>query len=160
MMQTIATEPHLLTQEHWTPTQTQNTAAAADLVQRMMNDHDFDYVLENFQAANYVQHNRNIPDGIPGVVAYVKNLSKRFPEYGYDVKRIFADGDDVIFHSHATLRKKDRGNDRKGFNIIDIWKFRDGEIIGHWDAVQPLDRFMRFYVWMTGGAIRNANGVF
>ena len=30
----------------------------------------------------------------------------------------------------------------------------------HWNAIQPLDGFMSFYVLMTGGRIKNNNGVF
>ena len=83
-----------------------------------------------------------------------------YPEYSYDVKHIYADGDHVVFHSHATLKKEDRGNDRKGMNIIDTWRIEDGRIVEHWDAIQPLDRGMRLFVLLNGGNIRNSNGVF
>ena len=36
----------------------------------------------------------------------------------------------------------------------------DGLIGDHWDAVQPLDRSMRFYALLTGGRVRNDNGTF
>ena len=70
------------------------------------------------------------------------------------------DGDYVTFHSHATLKEEDRGNDQKGMNIIDTWKIENGKIVEHWDSIQPLDVFMRFYVGLNGGDIQNANGVF
>lgn len=76
------------------------------------------------------------------------------------MKPILADGDRVVFHSHATMKRAHRGNDQKGLNIMDHWKIRDGQIVEHWDTLQPLDRFMRFYALLTGGKIRNANGVF
>jgi len=125
-----------------------------------MNDHDFDQVLSTHGSDNYVQHNRNIPDGIPALVAFVRDFAKRFPDYTYDVKRILADGETVTFHSHATVNSKHRGDDGKGLNIIDIWQVQNGQITRHWDAIQPLDAFMRSYVLLTGGRIRNANGVF
>ncbi len=159
-MQTIKIDQAAHDKSHWSPSERENVALIVDFVQHLMNDHDFDYVLETFESGAYVQHNRNISDGISGVVQYVQRLSKRFPDYTYDVKRIFADGDIVVFHSHATIRTSHRGNDRKGFNITDVWKIREGKIVEHWDAVQPLDAFMRFFVWLTGGTIRNANGVF
>ena len=159
-MQIIKIDQEAHDKSHWSSSERKNVALIVDFVQHLMNDHDFDYVLETFESGSYLQHNRNIPDGIPGVVQYVKRLSKRFPDYTYDVKRIFADGDIVVFHSHATIRTSHRGNDRKGFNITDVWKIREGKIVEHWDAVQPLDAFMRFFVWLTGGAIRNGNGVF
>lgn len=66
----------------------------------------------------------------------------------------------MIFHSHATLEEDDRGNDEKGMNIIDTWRLDDGRIVEHWDSIQTLDTFMRFYSLVSGGDIRNDNGVF
>ncbi|MEM1270403.1 MAG: nuclear transport factor 2 family protein, partial [Bacteroidota bacterium] len=100
------------------------------------------------------------PDGLEGLTEFLRRFVGRFPEYGYDVKRILVDGDTVMFHSHVTTKASHRGDDTKGFNIIDTWRIQGGTIADHWDAIQPLDGFMRLYVWLTGGAIRNANGVF
>ena len=94
------------------------------------------------------------------IISYVESFAKRFPEYTYDVKHIYADGDFVTFHSHATLKAAHRSNDRKGLNIIDTWKLEDAKIVEHWDALQPLDLFMRFYMFVTGGSFKNNNGVF
>lgn len=149
-----------LGKEHWSEQERENVALIADFVQQLMNEHDFDSVLERFDGSAYTQHNRGIPEGFPALVDYVRDFSKRYPDYGYDVKHIHADGDIVCFHSHATIKKAHRGDDRKGLNIMDTWRVRDGVIHEHWDAIQPIDAFMRFYVWMTGGRIRNGNGVF
>ncbi len=145
---------------HWSTEEAGNVELIADFVQKLMNDHDFDAVLDRYRNGSYVQHNRNIPDGIDGLVGLLRDFTKRFPDYSYDVRRIIADGDQVVFHSHATLKRNHRGNDRKGLNITDIWTIRNGEIVEHWDSLQALDGFMRFYSLMTGGNIRNTNGVF
>ncbi|MEM9478748.1 MAG: nuclear transport factor 2 family protein [Verrucomicrobiota bacterium] len=144
----------------WTPEEAANVELIAGFVQNLMNDHDFDLVLERYNNSAYTQHNRNIPDGIEGLVGLLRKFTERFPDYSYDVKRIIADSDLVSFHSHATMKAADRGDDRKGLNIIDTWRIQDGEIVEHWDSLQPLDGFMRFYAMMTGGKIRNSNGVF
>ncbi len=149
-----------LKKEHWSEQEKHYAALITDFVQNLMNDHDFDYVLENFNHSSYVQHNRNIGDGVQSLVEFLKEFTKRFPEYSYDVKQIFADGDSIIFHSHATLKKEHRGDDKKGLNIKDTWKIVDGKITEHWDSIQALDGFMRFYALMNGGKIRNSNGVF
>ena len=145
---------------NWSEQESKNVKLVIDFIQNLMNNHDFDYVAEEFGNDIYVQHNRGIPDGLNALIKYVKDFAQRFPEYTYDVKHIYADGDYVIFHSHATLKARDRGNDKKGLNIIDTWLIKDGQIAEHWDALQPMDGFMRFYNLMTGGEIRNANGVF
>lgn len=149
-----------LKKSHWSQGQLANAKLVNDFVQNLMNNHNFDYVLERFGNDEYVQHNRGIADGLGALVAFVEIFAKQFPEYSYDVKHIHVDADYVIFHSHATVKKAHRGNDKKGFNIIDTWQVKDGRIVEHWDAIQPLDMFMRFYVWINGGKILNNNGVF
>lgn len=149
-----------LSRDHWSADELREVEVVAEFVQLLMIDHDLDAVRERFGDSPYVQHNHSIPDGIEGLLETIATLVGRFPEYTYDVKRISVDGDVVTFHSHVTMRAKHRGNDRKGLNIIDSWRVVDGKIGDHWDAVQPLDRFMRFYALMTGGRVRNDNGTF
>lgn len=149
-----------LQKNSWTEQELNNTRVVTDFVQNVMNNHDFGYVLQHYNDSSYVQHNRNLPDKVPGLVGFLREFVEDYPEYSYDVKHIYADGDYVIFHSHATLYKDDRGNDEKGMNIIDTWRLENGRIVEHWDSIQALDGFMRFYSLINGGYIRNSNGVF
>ena len=149
-----------LKKDHWSEAELGNARLLADFVQALMNDHNFDDVLTTFGNDSYLQHNRNIPEGMEALVAFVADFVKRFPDYGYDVKRILVDDDHVTFHSHVTIKKEHRGNDSKGLNIIDTWRVENGQIVEHWDAIQSLDGFMRFYALLTGGKVRNSNGVF
>ena len=144
----------------WTEQELANATLITDFVQNLMNNHNFDYILERYNDSSYVQHNRNLPDKITGLVSFLKEFVEDYPDYTYDVKHIYVDGDYVIFHSHATLKKDDRGNDKKGMNIIDIWRLEDGRIVEHWDSIQALGTLMRFYSLINGGNIQNANGVF
>ena len=157
-MQALTVELNKLQSSEWTEQEQENVALVTDFVEHLMNKHDFDYIKTHFGHHNYVQHNRNMEDTISGVVKLVSGLVKRFPDYTYDVKHINADGDYVMFHSHVTMNKATRGNDQKGFNIMDTWKVKDGQIVEHWDAIQPLDLSMRLFVLMNGGKIRNSNG--
>ena len=149
-----------LQKESWSEKELENVKLITDFVQNLMNDHNFDYVLENYNDSSYIQHNRNLPDKIVGLVGFLQEFVEDYPDYTYDVKHIYADGDYVIFHSHATLKKEDRGNDQKGMNIIDTWRIENGKIVEHWDSIQTLNWFMRFYALMNGGQVRNSNGVF
>ncbi|TDO99750.1 nuclear transport factor 2 family protein [Marinomonas balearica] len=149
-----------LQKNNWTEKELANATVVVDFVQNLMNDHRFDYILEHYNDSSYVQHNRNLPDKITGLVGFLKEFVEDYPDYTYDVKHIYVDGDFVIFHSHATLKKDDRGNEKKGMNIIDTWRLENGRIVEHWDSIQALDTFMRFYAFMSGGDIKNENGVF
>lgn len=131
-----------------------------DFVQHLMNDHDFDYVMEKFDKGSYKQHNRGMLNGVKGVVEYVSKFVKRYPDFTYDVKHIYVDGQYVILHSHSTATRKDRGNSQKGFNIKDTWKVENGQLVEHWDAIQPIDGFMRVYSVFAGGAVKNENTLF
>jgi predicted SnoaL-like aldol condensation-catalyzing enzyme len=145
---------------NWSTQEQANVKLVAGFVQNVMNNHDFEQVLAQYNNDAYVQHNRNLPDGIEGLVGFLEEFVQDFPEYSYDVKHIHADGDFVTFHSHATLKQADRGNDQKGMNIIDTWRIEDGKIVEHWDAIQALDTGMRLFSLFNGGKIRNDNGVF
>lgn len=149
-----------LQSSNWTDQELANAKVITDFVQNLMNNHNFKYVLERYNDSAYVQHNRNLPDKITGLVVFLTEFVEDYPEYTYDVKHVYVDGDYVIFHSHATLNKEDRGNDQKGMNIIDTWRLENGRIVEHWDSIQALDGFMRFYSLFKGGEINNANGVF
>ncbi|BDY04804.1 nuclear transport factor 2 family protein [Ferrimonas sp. YFM] len=149
-----------LQKPHWTEQELSNATVITDFVQNLMNDHNFDYVLKHYNDSAYVQHNRNLPDKVTGLVGFLKEFVEDYPDYSYDVKHIYVDGNYVIFHSHATLDREDRGNDEKGMNIIDTWRLEDGRIVEHWDSIQALDTFMRFYSLVSGGDIQNGNGVF
>ena len=146
--------------KQWSAQEKKNVDIVIDFVQHLMNNHDFDYVRTHFMNSSYLQHNRNIADGIESIIAFVEMFAKRFPDYTYEVKRIIADGDLVVFHSHATIKSSDRGDDHKGMNIIDVWKVQDNTIVEHWDSIQPLDWFMKLYVLFAGGIVKNQNGVF
>lgn len=115
---------------------------------------------KTFRASTYIQHNRAIPNHIEGLVGYVKTMVKRFPDYSFDVKKIFADGEYVILHSHTAMNKKNRGNEKKGFIITDTFRLENGKLTEHWDAIQPIDFFSRFLILVTGGTIGNANPTF
>lgn len=149
-----------LLKPHWSDDDVAKVKTVLNFVQSLMNEHDFTKISTQYQHAPYKQHNRNMADNIGGVIETLTQLVKHSPEFSYDVKRVFVDGEQVIVHSHATLKAAHRGNDTKGMNIIDTWRVVDGKLVEHWDAVQALDISMRIYSLLTGGKIKNTNGVF
>ena len=155
---TINLNDHL--QESWTQQETNNVKVVVDFFQHLMNEHDFKYTLENYDKGPYIQHNRAIPNEIKGLVGYVKKMTKRFPEYSFDVKRIIVHEDFVVLHSHTTLKAKHRGNEKKGFIITDTFRLKDGKLMEHWDAIQPIDGYTRFLFFMIGGKVQNDNPTF
>jgi predicted SnoaL-like aldol condensation-catalyzing enzyme len=62
-------------QDHWNEKESKNVKVVIDFFQHLMNEHDFDYILKNYGSTEYIQHNRAIPDGMQGLVNYIKNLT-------------------------------------------------------------------------------------
>ena len=159
-MAVLKVDWHRLKKGSWSEQEEKNAELVADFVQHLMNEHDFDYITDKFAGGSYIQHNRSMHDGVKGVVDYVSKFVKRFPDFAYDVKHIYVDGQYVTFHSHSTANKKDRGNPNKGFNIMDIWKVENDQLVEHWDAIQPINGTMRLYALLVGGSVRNDNTFF
>lgn len=149
-----------LEKPHWSAEARENAALVVEFVQLIMNDHNFDEIMARYQGQPYKQHNRNMTDGIEGVVNTLQALVKQSPEFAYEVKHVFVDGEHVILHSHATLKAKHRGDDTVGLNIVDTWKVVDGKLVEHWDAIQGISFSMKLYALITGGKVKNQNGVF
>ncbi|WP_422361907.1 ester cyclase [Reichenbachiella sp.] len=149
-----------LAQAHWSDQERANVSVVVDFFQHLMNEHDFDYTLKNYAGGSYLQHNLAIPSEMEGLVSYVRDMVKRFPEYSFDVKKIMADQDHVILHSHATMKAKHRGNEDKGFVITDTFRLKDGKLAEHWDAIQPIDFSTRLLFLMVGGQRGNQNSLF
>ncbi|ANQ49204.1 SnoaL-like domain-containing protein [Flammeovirga sp. MY04] len=159
-MNTIQIDLEKLQKSNWTEEEFKNAEIVVHFIQKLMNDHDFDYIKKTYSSQRYKQHNQSMIDGIDGVLDVVSNFAKRYPDYCYDVKHIYVDGEYVTVHSHSTNKKKHRGNPQKGLNIMDTWRVVDGEIVEHWDAVQPIHGFMRFFFWLVGGKFKNQNTYF
>mgnify|MGYP000321065147 CR=1 FL=1 len=149
-----------LKNERWSEEEANNVRVVVNFFQKLFNEHDFDYILETFGKGNYIQHNRAIPEQIPGLIGYVKGLVKRYPEYSFDVKRAIASGDFVVLHSHATFKAKHRGDESKGFIITDTFRLENTRPVEHWDAIQPIDAATRLLFLMIGGQVANENPTF
>ena len=53
-----------------------------------------------YAGRTYVQHNPLIEDGMDGLRKFVASLLANHPQAHGEIKRVFADGDYVILHSH------------------------------------------------------------
>jgi predicted SnoaL-like aldol condensation-catalyzing enzyme len=159
-MEKLKVDLEALRKSNWTKEEYPNAEGGVDVIQHIMNEHDFDYIKRTYGSHPYKQHNQSMVDGLEGVLEVVSNFAKRYPDYTYDVKHMYVDGSYVTVHSHATNNRKHRGNPQKGLNIMDTWKVENGQILEHWDAVQPIHGSMRFLFWLIGGKFMNKNTYF
>ena len=82
---------------------------------------------------NYRQHNPGSTDGTESLIQTMKWFTQNFPELRMETKRIIAEGDTVVLHSHLILKPGDRGS-----AVVDIFRLENGKIVEHWDVVQEV----------------------
>ena len=82
---------------------------------------------------NYRQHNPGAGDGPEPFIAIVKRFAQIFPELRMEPKRIIAEGNYVVLHSHLILKPGDRGT-----AVVDIFRLENGKIVEHWDVLQEI----------------------
>ncbi|WP_416981027.1 nuclear transport factor 2 family protein [Streptomyces sp. T028] len=86
-----------------------------------------------YLGAPYIQHNPQLADGKEAFVAWAEAFIAAAPEVRMDFKRVLADGDLVMLHSHVTTSPSDRGT-----AAADILRLRNGRIVEHWDVLQAV----------------------
>jgi predicted SnoaL-like aldol condensation-catalyzing enzyme len=109
-----------------------NKKAALDFYDLAINKKDYEAALK-YIGDDYKQHNPLVGDGKNGFRAFLAMLKKDFPEAHSEVKRVFADGDYVIIHVHSIRIPNTRGR-----AILDCFRFDNGKIVEHWDAIQDI----------------------
>ncbi|MDB5874787.1 MAG: polyketide cyclase [Ramlibacter sp.] len=86
------------------------------------------YVVEN-----YIQHNPRVADGLAALQGFVREMKHSGSEASGTIKRIVAEGDMVVIHTHFKRTAVDRGS-----ALVDFFRIKDGKIVEHWDVVQPI----------------------
>jgi predicted SnoaL-like aldol condensation-catalyzing enzyme len=109
-----------------------NKATVLAFYEAAINRTDFE-AASKFLGSRYIQHNPLIDDGIEGFKAFLAFLREKFPGLRAEVKRVFADGDFVVAHTHGVRVPGDRGS-----AIVDIFRLEEGKIVEHWDVIQPI----------------------
>jgi predicted SnoaL-like aldol condensation-catalyzing enzyme len=82
----------------------------------------------------YRQHNPLIEDGMEGVKKFVSWVMANHPDARCEIKRVFADGDYVILHSHW----HGLSDNPRGEAVVDIFRLEGGKALEHWDVIQPI----------------------
>ena len=90
--------------------------------------------LSALRRSPYRQHNPLIEDGMEGVKKFVAWVMANHPDARCEIKRVFADGDYVILHSHW----HGLSDNPRGEAVVDIFRLEGGKAVEHWDVIQPI----------------------
>jgi predicted SnoaL-like aldol condensation-catalyzing enzyme len=81
----------------------------------------------------YVQHSPQYEDGSAAFISFVRRMRSQYPDMTLEVKRVVAEGDLVVLHSHLTLKPGE-----PGMTLADFFRIEDDKVVEHWDVVQSI----------------------
>ncbi len=109
-----------------------NRAIITDFARLFYTERAVRIAFETYVAPDYIQHNPGIADGRePAIAALASMFADRVKTF--DIKRILVDGDMAVIHVHVRPTP-----DARGASVFDMYRLRDGKIVEHWDAIQPV----------------------
>jgi predicted SnoaL-like aldol condensation-catalyzing enzyme len=83
--------------------------------------------LDRYWAPSYIQHNPMMPDG----VEVIRQMLTTMPDFNAKIVRYIAEGDYVVTHGQAL------GMGPTPLITFEIFRFKDGKMVEHWDAMLP-----------------------
>lgn len=110
-----------------------NKAIVSDFYNLAFNLKKPEEAANRYLGSYYRQHNPGAPDGKEPFIAFVNGFQKIFPTLRFEIKRLVAEDDLVVQHSHLIRKEGDRG-----VAVIDIFRLEKGKIVEHWDVLQEI----------------------
>ncbi|MBB6350060.1 nuclear transport factor 2 family protein [Nonomuraea muscovyensis] len=93
-------------------------------------------VLRTVLHEDFIEHSPGNPSGREAFIAFVAKAP--VARARLDLKRVVADDEHVVMHYHMAT-----DDDPRGVAVVDIWRLVDGQIVEHWDVVQPVPETAR-----------------
>ncbi|MDW5327168.1 nuclear transport factor 2 family protein [Plantactinospora sp. KLBMP9567] len=88
-------------------------------------------VLRTLLHEDFIEHSPGNPSGRDAFVDFIATAP--VADAKLELKRIVADEEHVVVHYRMATR-----DDERGVAVVDIWRLVDGQIVEHWDVVQPV----------------------
>jgi predicted SnoaL-like aldol condensation-catalyzing enzyme len=109
-----------------------NRAIVTEFARLFYTERDVRRAFETYVTPDYIQHNPGLADGRDAAIAA---LGPMFADRtkSFAIKRILVDGDMAVIHIFVKPTP-----DSRGAAVFDMFRLKDGKIVEHWDAIQPL----------------------
>ena len=86
-----------------------NKRIIQDHLELALNQRKPEEAVAKYNGPNYRQHNPGAADGSEPFIRVVRWLAQTYPSFRYELKRMVAEGDLVVTHSHLIREPGDRG---------------------------------------------------
>jgi predicted SnoaL-like aldol condensation-catalyzing enzyme len=93
-------------------------------------------ILRALLVEDFIEHSPGNPSGRDAFMAFIADSPVTTAHL--DIKRVIADDEYAVVH----YRMVPAGSDRE-IAVVDIWRLADGQIVEHWDVVQPVPEAAR-----------------
>ncbi len=112
--------------------QNDNRAIITEFARLFYTERDVAGAFDKYVAPDYIQHNPGLADGRAAAVAA---LAPMFADRvkSFTIKRIVVDADMAVIHVHVRPTP-----DSRGAAVFDMYRLKNGKIVEHWDAIQPI----------------------
>jgi predicted SnoaL-like aldol condensation-catalyzing enzyme len=131
LMLGVVLRPTLIpAQENGTP---ENKKRVTDFYTLAFVQKQVEEAFTKYIGETYIQHNTNMPDGKEAPIKYLSQFFKDNPQATATIKRVIAENNLVVVHSHWKRNAEDRGS-----AVMDIFRVEHGKIVEHWDVLQPV----------------------
>ena len=107
-----------------------------DFFRTAFEQRDPETALRLYVGDYYKQHNPGVPDGKEAFAEYVKTRSAKNPNRTILLKRVIAEGDLVVLHTHNIFAPTDEGyaSAPHGVASVNIFRLEKGKVVEHWDV--------------------------
>lgn len=86
-------------------------------------------VLRTLLREDFVEHSPGNPSGRDAFIDFIADAP--VANARLDLRRVIADDEYVVMHYRMVTPEAERA-------VVDIWRMVDGQIVEHWDVVQPV----------------------
>lgn len=94
---------------------------------------NIDKAFSKYVSENFIHHNQYFEGSRDALIQAMKEDHQANPNTGFEVKKIYADGDTVITHSLVTKKTMQ-------IVVVHISKFQNNKIIEMWDLGQEVEK--------------------
>ena len=112
-------------------TEANKTSATAFL--KMASSGSIGEAYSKFVSPGFRHHNAYFEGSAVSLQAGMEENARENPNKVFEVKRVIAEGDFVVTHSHVKQSPQDLGA-----AVVHIFRFENGKIVELWDLGQPI----------------------